>query len=229
MVATHLHQRDGDEPVAPRIRVVKGSPWRVGPSIARDWTKPAFVGEHAKPIIQIGDRILRTPARRPSLSTALLRELAGDLFASMIVARGIGIAAPQIGIPLRVAIMDVDWAGIVAVNPEVDWVSDETEETSEACLSVRGFAGMIDRPLRCRVSAQDVAGKRFIVEGEGWGAQCLLHEVDHLNGVLYVDHARSPDKITAVTTQDMDDEPGQRVSQTPPGPGGRPASRSRAQ
>jgi len=124
------------------------------------------------------------------------------MFASMVVAHGIGIAAPQIGVPLRIAIMDVDEAGIVTIEPKIEWTSDEIEETTEGCLSVRGMYGMLDRPVEVRLTAVDVAGKKFTVAGDEYGAQCLLHETDHLNGVLYVDRLRSRDDLHAVEKEE---------------------------
>jgi peptide deformylase len=94
--------------------------------------------------------------------------------------------------------LDVDEAGIVAIEPKIEWVSDEVDETSEGCLSVRGMYGLIDRPVRARMVALDITGKKFVVEGEEFGAQCMLHETDHLNGILYVDRLRSRDDLHPV-------------------------------
>jgi peptide deformylase len=99
-------------------------------------------------------------------------------------------------------VIDVDEAGIVAVNPEVEWVSDEVAETSEGCLSVRGLYGMLERPTSARLVATDIAGKRFVIEGERYGAQCILHETDHLNGILYVDRLRSRKDLYPVEPDD---------------------------
>jgi len=123
----------------------------------------------------------------------------------MVAARGIGIAAPQIGVPLRVAIMDVDEAGIVAIEPKIEWVSDEVDETSEGCLSVRGMYGMLERPVLARLVALDINGKKFVVEGEEFGAQCMLHETDHLGGILYVDRLRSRDDLHPVEVDEPAD------------------------
>jgi peptide deformylase len=128
------------------------------------------------------------------------------MFASMVAAHGIGIAAPQIGVPLKVAIMDVDEAGIVAVEPALEWTSEEVEETSEGCLSVRGLYGMLERPLAARVLAEDITGKRFTAEGEEFGAQCLIHETEHLAGVLYVDKLKSRADLHTVESDEEDGE-----------------------
>jgi peptide deformylase len=193
-----LAEDEQDEPQPPRLRIAKGSPWRIDPGRRAKWSAPAFVSAHATEVRQIGDPVLHAPAKKPRMHRGDLEALAQRMFASMVAARGIGIAAPQIGVPLRVAIMDVDQAGIVAVEPRIEWVSEELDETSEGCLSVRGMYGMLERPIQARLVAFDVNGKKFVVEGEEFGAQCMLHETDHLNGVLYVDRLRSRDDLHAV-------------------------------
>jgi len=190
----------------PRLRVTKGSPWRVDASRRAKWSTKEFVAKNAVDVRQIGDPVLHAPAKKHSLSRGDLEALVARMFASMIVARGIGIAAPQIGVPLRIAIMDVDDAGIVAIEPEVVWTSDEVEETSEGCLSVRGMYGMLERPVAARVAARDLTGKKFVAEGEEFGAQCLLHETDHLSGTLYVDRLRSREDLHAVEPEEEDSQ-----------------------
>jgi peptide deformylase len=201
-----------EEPQPPRLRIAKGSPWRIDPGRRAKWSAPSFVSAHAVDVRQIGDPVLHASAKKPRTQRGDLEALAQRMFASMVAARGIGIAAPQIGVPLRVAIMDVDEAGIVAVEPTIEWVSDEVEETSEGCLSVRGMYGMLERPLEARLVAFDINGKKFVVEGEEFGAQCMLHETDHLNGILYVDRLRSRDDLHAVEPADeTTDEEGERL------------------
>jgi peptide deformylase len=187
-----------DEPQPPRLRIAKGSPWRIDPGRRAKWSAPAFVSAQAVEVRQIGDPVLHVPAKKPRMDRGELETLAQRLFASMVAARGIGIAAPQIGVPLRVAIMDVDEAGIVAIEPKIEWVSDEVDETSEGCLSVRGMYGMLERPLQARLVALDITGRKFVIEGEEFGAQCMLHETDHLNGILYIDRLRSRDDLHPV-------------------------------
>ena len=191
-------------PPPPRLRVTKGSPWRIDPGRRAKWSTPEFLARHAVDIRQIGDPVLHAPAKKPRLSRPDLEALVARMFASMVAAHGIGIAAPQIGVALRIAIMDVDDAGIVAVEPELEWVSDEVEETSEGCLSVRGLYGMLERPVAARIVAEDVAGKRFVAEGEEFGAQCLIHETQHLQGTLYVDKLRSREDLHRVEPDEED-------------------------
>jgi peptide deformylase len=197
-VSESAAHEEHQEPQPPRLRIVKGSPWRIDPGRRTKWSAPAFVSAHAVEVRQIGDPVLHAPAKKPRMQRGDLETLAQRMFASMIAARGIGIAAPQIGVPLRVAIMDVDEAGIVAIEPTIEWVGETLEETSEGCLSVRGMYGMIERPLEARLIAFDINGKKFSVEGEEFGAQCMLHETDHLNGILYVDRLRSRDDLHPV-------------------------------
>jgi peptide deformylase len=211
-VSESLAEREREEPQPPRIRIAKGSPWRIDPGRRAKWSAPPFVTAHAVEVRQIGDPVLHAPAKKPRMQRGDLEALAQRLFASMVAARGIGIAAPQIGVPLRVAIMDVDEAGIVAIEPKIEWVSDEVDETSEGCLSVRGMYGMLERPLQARLVALDIAGKKFVIEGEEFGAQCMLHETDHLNGVLYVDRLRSRDDLHAVEVDvPADEDEGERL------------------
>jgi peptide deformylase len=186
------------EPEPPRLRVTKGTPWRIDAGRRAKWSAPSFVSANAVDIRQIGDPVLHAPAKKPRLSRPELEALVARMFASMVVARGIGIAAPQIGVPLRVAIMDVDEAGIVAIEPTIEWASEEKEETSEGCLSVRGMYGMLERPLAVRLVADDIAGKRFTLVGDEFGAQCMFHETDHLNGILYVDRLKSREDLHTV-------------------------------
>jgi peptide deformylase len=194
--------------------VKKGSPWRIDAGRRAKWSAPAFVSANAVDVRQIGDPVLHAPSKKPRLPRGDLEALVARMFASMVAARGIGIAAPQIGVPLRVAIMDVDEAGLVAVEPEVEWTSETVEETTEGCLSVRGMYGTIERPLEARVVANDITGKRFVAEGEEFGAQCMLHETDHLSGVLYVDRLRSRDDLHTVEIEGEpadDEDDGERL------------------
>jgi len=189
-------------PPPPRLRVAKGAPWRIDPGRRAKWSSPEFLSANAVDIRQIGDPILHAPSKKPRLGRPELEALVARMFASMVVAHGIGIAAPQIGVPLRVAIMDVDEAGIVAVEPTIEWTSEEKDETSEGCLSVRGLYGMLERPMAARMVANDLAGKRFTAVGDEFGAQCILHETDHLNGILYVDRLRSREDLHTVEPEE---------------------------
>ena len=189
---------DEKKPAPPRLRIMKGTPWRIDAGRRAKWSAREFLSANAVEVRQIGDPVLHAPSKKPRLGRSELDALVARMFASMVVAHGIGIAAPQIGVPLRIAIMDVDEAGIVALEPTIEWTSEETEETSEGCLSVRGLYGMLERPVAARLVANDITGKRFTLVGEEFGAQCMLHETDHLNGTLYVDRLRSREDLHTV-------------------------------
>ncbi|HEY8655243.1 MAG TPA: peptide deformylase [Candidatus Limnocylindria bacterium] len=195
-----------EAPPEPRIWITKGSPWRIDPARRERWSTPDALAAHGLDVRQVGDPVLHAPGKKPRQDRTELESLVQRMFASMVKARGVGIAAQQIGVPLRVVIIDVDDAGIVAVNPEIEWVSPEVEETSEGCLSVRGMYGMLERPLVARLSAVDISGKRFTIEGEGMGAQCMIHETEHTNGTLYTDRLRTRSDLFTVDPDDPDGE-----------------------
>jgi peptide deformylase len=204
----HAHDEPDEldsQPHEPRIRVVKGTPWVIDRGRRERWSTPDFVTAHAVDVRQVGDPVLHAPAKKPRIDRKELEPLVQRMFASMVQARGIGIAAQQTGVPLRVVIIDVDDVGIVAVDPKVEFQSAEVEEMSEGCLSVRGLYGMLERPIMARVTAVDITGKKFTIEGEGLGAQCMLHETDHTSGILYVDRLRTRKDLFPVEP----DEPGE--------------------
>ena len=205
--AAQAHEHEHPEkPSEPRVRVRgRTRPWRIDAARRERWSAEDFVRQHALAIRQVGDPVLHAPAKKPTLPREELEALVARMFASMVAARGIGIAAPQIGVPLRIAIIDVDGAGVVAIDPKIDEVSEETEETSEGCLSVRGFYGMLERPLGARLTATDITGKRFSIEGDDVGAQCMLHETDHLGGFLYIDRLKSRDDLHTVEPDETEE------------------------
>jgi peptide deformylase len=144
------------------------------------------------PIVKFGDPVLETPAAPVTAFNDELRKLVDDMFESMYAAHGVGLAAPQIGIGKRIAVIDVTFkedpkAKIILVNPEI--VHTEGRLTSnEGCLSIPDFREKVTRPRRVTVKAQDLTGKTIEVSGEELLARALLHETDHLNGKLYISH-----------------------------------------
>jgi len=145
------------------------------------------------PILIAPDKVLRTKARRVGPEDLdLVRGLLPKLFATMYAAPGIGLAAPQVGVGLRLAIVDLQpddkSAPMVLLNPEVLAVSEEQFVREEGCLSLPGHYADVSRPVRVRVRYEDEAGKRHEIEADGLLAACLQHELDHLDGVLFVDH-----------------------------------------
>jgi peptide deformylase len=136
----------------------------------------------------LGVPVLRQKAKKVSQFDKNLHKLIDDMVETMRgAANGVGLAAPQIGVPLRVAVIEVDDKLTILVNPEVIKQSGE-EELDEGCLSVPGYWGRIKRAQSVVVKARDKFGKEIRVRGEGLLGQALQHETDHLNGKLYIDH-----------------------------------------
>jgi peptide deformylase len=144
------------------------------------------------PIVKYGESVLEKPAVTITEFDDELRKLAEDMFESMYAAHGVGLAAPQIGIAKRIAVIDVTFkedpkAKIVLVNPEI--VHTEGKQTSsEGCLSLPEFRENVTRPMKVTARAQDLDGKTIEVNGEELLARALLHETDHLNGKLFISH-----------------------------------------
>lgn len=132
------------------------------------------------------DDVLRTPARPVEAFDGELRALLDDMAETLRAGNGAGLAAPQVGVSLRCVVIEAGEGVIELVNPEI--VSAEGELTAiEGCLSVPGRAGRVVRPERVTVRAQDRNGGVFELSGKGMLAVCLCHELDHLDGILYVD------------------------------------------
>jgi len=144
------------------------------------------------PIVKYGDPVLEKSAATITEFNDELRKLAEDMFESMYAAHGVGLAAPQIGIAKRIAVIDVTFkedpnAKIVLVNPEI--VHTEGKQSSnEGCLSLPEFRENVTRPMKVTARAQDLNGKTIEVTGEELLARALLHETDHLNGKLFISH-----------------------------------------
>lgn len=148
-------------------------------------------------IVLMGDPVLRTEAEAITVFDNDLRALVRDMYATMYHADGIGLAAPQIGLSLRVIVVDLrrpdsddedeEFERIALVNPVVTWSSEETAKQSEGCLSIPGLEETVQRPAEVRVEGRDPEGEEIIIETDGLFGRALQHEIDHLNGVLFVD------------------------------------------
>ena len=143
-------------------------------------------------IVKYGDPVLEKPTPVNKKFDAELAQLAEDMFATMYAAQGVGLAAPQIGKSLRLAVVDVSAgknaeAKIVLVNPEIIHAEGEVRE-EEGCLSIPGFRGYVIRPQFVTVRAQDLKGETFEIRGENLLARAFCHEIDHLNGILFLQH-----------------------------------------
>ena len=145
------------------------------------------------PIVKFGDPVLETPAANiTEFDTPDLHKLIEDMFESMYAARGVGLAAPQIGISKRIAVIDCSNGEnpeekIVIINPEIIKV-EGMQSSEEGCLSIPGFRENVSRGKRVTVRAQDAKGEWFEKTGEDLLARAFLHETDHLNGRLYISH-----------------------------------------
>jgi peptide deformylase len=144
------------------------------------------------PVVKFGNPVLEKSADAVTVFDAALRKLVDDMFESMYAARGVGLAAPQIGISKRLAVIDVSFqedpkAKLVLINPEIVR-SEGKQRGSEGCLSLPEFREEVTRPMRVTVRAQDATGKHFETTGEELLARALVHETDHLNGKLYISH-----------------------------------------
>ncbi len=144
------------------------------------------------PIVKFGDPVLEKPAEKVTLFDEELQQLLDDMFESMYAAHGVGLAAPQIGIARRIAVIDVTFkedpnAKLVLVNPEIVHIEGRHTQ-QEGCLSLPDFRENVTRPRLATVRAQDAKGNWFEKTGQDLLARAIMHETDHLNGKLYIAH-----------------------------------------
>jgi peptide deformylase len=146
-----------------------------------------------KPLIILPDPLLRQVSKSIERVDSDLQRLADDMLDTMYDAPGIGLAAVQIGVPRRMLVIDVSREGeekqpLVVINPEIVKSSDERSVYEEGCLSIPDYYAEVERPATVGVRYLDLDGKEQLVEADGLLATCLQHEIDHLNGVLFIDH-----------------------------------------
>ena len=165
------------------------------------------------PIRIAGDPVLRTKAKKVrkvdvSLQNASLQKLIDDMIDTMRAAPGVGLAAPQIGVSLRVVVIETPDDGLLAlINPEVVKSSGE-RRLMEGCLSVPGYQAEITRSKEVTVKALDREGKEVRIKAtETLLAQAFEHEIDHINGILYIDHLDSADQLIPIRPSIDDSEP----------------------
>lgn len=144
------------------------------------------------PVVKFGAKVLETPTKPVEKFDEQLETLCADMFESMYAAQGVGLAAPQIGLDARLAVIDVSVgknpeAKLVLANPEIVHIEGEQRE-DEGCLSVPGFRAHVLRPLYVTMRAQNVKGESYEMRGEGLLARAFCHEIDHLNGTLFLAH-----------------------------------------
>jgi peptide deformylase len=144
------------------------------------------------PIVKLGNPVLEKQADIITVFDDALRQLAEDMFESMYAAHGVGLAAPQIGISRKIAVIDITFKEdpaqkIVLVNPDIIRVEGKQAGT-EGCLSIPEFREKVTRPKRVKVRAQDLKGQVFEMTGEDLLARAFMHETDHLSGKLFITH-----------------------------------------
>ncbi|MDQ1739069.1 MAG: peptide deformylase [Pseudonocardiales bacterium] len=147
----------------------------------------------ARPVVIVGDPVLHTPTAAVTEFDQALATLIEDMFATMYVAEGVGLAATQVGVGLSIFVYDCHDADGVQhrghlINPRIVATSTAEEKIEEGCLSVPGPYAPLARPFEVTVAGQDQHGERLEVTGTGFLARCLIHETEHLAGTLYIDH-----------------------------------------
>ena len=141
------------------------------------------------------DPVLRLKAKRVRSIDGSIHGLIDDMIETMRACSGVGLAAPQIGVSLRVAVIEIPGEEVITlINPEIIKRMGE-RVVEEGCLSLPGYKGEIKRSQMVKVKGQDRYGKEIRLKGEELLAQALEHEIDHLNGILYIDRLESPDKL----------------------------------
>ncbi len=146
-------------------------------------------------LVTLPDPILREISKPVEQVDTALQKLADDMLETMYHAKGIGLAAIQIGIPLRMLVIDVSGncedeqkKPLVIINPEILWLSDERNIYKEGCLSIPDYFAEVERPKRLRIRYQNREGQQKEIEADDLLATCLQHEIDHLDGRLFIDH-----------------------------------------
>jgi peptide deformylase len=160
-------------------------------------------------IITLPDKTLRQKARKVSSFGPDLQSLIDDMVETMRSAPGVGLAAPQVNVPLRVIVVEFNESEdeeippklSVVVNPEITRFSSEDEIGTEGCLSIPGIVGDVERPLTVTIKGLNRRGQPLKIKASGWLARIFQHEVDHVDGVLFVDRAERVWQIEGETTQ----------------------------
>jgi peptide deformylase len=151
-----------------------------------------------RPIVTAEDPILRERTKKVSNFDASLHRLLEDMLVAMRDAPGVGLAANQVGIPLQVAVIEIDGTVTELVNPQIVKSSGEQLDW-EGCLSIPGYVAEVGRAAKVTVKARDRHGREFRVKGEELLARALQHEIDHLNGTLYIDYLDSLEELVRVS------------------------------
>lgn len=144
-------------------------------------------------VVQVGDEVLRQRCFEVEKFDENLAKLLDDMKETVKKEQGAGLAAPQVGVLRRVAVVDVEEGYFELINPVI--TSQKGEQTGwEGCLSVRGKSGVVSRPMKVTVCFQDRKGEKYVLKAKGFFARAICHELDHLDGVLYIDKASRIEK-----------------------------------
>jgi len=146
-----------------------------------------------RPIIVLPDKRLRLVSEPVVRIDAEVKKLVADMFETMYAAPGVGLAAIQLGVPKRVVTIDATRGDekkqpVTLINPEILWFSEEKSVIEEGCLSIPDFTDEVERPAKIKARFLDLDGRTIEAEAEGLFARVLQHEIDHINGVLFIDH-----------------------------------------
>lgn len=163
-----------------------------------------------RPILLADEPILRQKAKRVKRLDGAIQALVDDMVETMHEVKGVGLAAPQIGVPLRLIVVELredhedSSSGklFVLFNPEIAKSSDEEEEGEEGCLCLPGYAGSVRRATSVTVKGQDRQGRERRIKAQGVLARVFQHEIDHVNGILYVDRLESLDSLRRLPTEE---------------------------
>ncbi len=172
-------------------------------------------------IIKLPDKRLRLKSEPVKQIDDGIRALVDDMFETMYAAPGIGLAAIQVGVAKRVVTMDLskkegDHKPQVFINPEITWKSEENGTYEEGCLSIPEYYEEVERPAEVKVKYLDIDGKTHEIKAKGLLATCLQHEIDHTNGVLFIDHLSRLKRESRDQKVHQGCEEGGGVSGTPP-------------
>ena len=167
-------------------------------------------------IITIGDERLRRKSRPIRRFDKKLRKFADDMVETMRIADGVGLAAPQVGVNQRLIVVEMPEEGFeddpqagklfVVINPEIVRAQGEKEPGDEGCLSIPGYIGEVMRHPVITVKGQDVNGKNIRIKAYDFLARAFQHEIDHLNGILFIDHIQDPEKLRRIIHDPETDE-----------------------
>jgi peptide deformylase len=146
-----------------------------------------------RPILQLPDKRLRLVSEPVARIDGELKKLVADMFETMYDAPGVGLAAIQVGVPKRIVTIDAtrgeeEKRPLALINPEILWLSDEKLVHEEGCLSIPEYTDEVERPAKIKARFLDLEGRTIEIEAEELFARVLQHEIDHINGVLFIDH-----------------------------------------